>query len=147
MGHVRRVLTKREIGARSDIYPDFHSIERAEEFHIHWRNVRLCLNQEEFVDFCGSCARALDAWREKGSPPPDPSKSLPEYLLLKTVNPVHGRRPCDFAIEEQHLMPWMPTDMIHFHYKSLRIDLSSKEFVEIAELFQEALRVFREEKL
>ena len=69
--------------------------------------------------------------------------SAPEYLFIGKINPVHGERPRDFAIEVQGNLPYMPRDMVHIHYKSLRLDVSHREFVELAEAFTSALHEFK----
>ena len=37
----------------------------------------------------------------------------------------------------------MPKDMIHIHYKSLRLDVSHNEFIELADLFSKAKEEYK----
>ena len=138
MGNTIKILAEKKLKPEADIYSDFLSFERCENFHIHLRNLRMIFNKEEFDTFCKSTMCALEEWKKQGKPNPDPNKSLPDYLFSSKVNPVHGERPTDFAIEVQGDLPHMPKNMIHIHYKSLRLDVSHEEFLELADLFAKA---------
>ena len=146
MGNTIKFLAYKKIKAESDIYSDHHTIERCEDFHLHWRNLRLIFTKEEFDYFCKSVQHAWTKWQRQRKPNPEPDKSLPEYLFSSKINPVHGRRPNDFQIEIQGDLPYMPKDMIHIHYKSLRLDVSHNEFLELAEEFIKAKKEFEEWK-
>ncbi|MHA1852566.1 MAG: hypothetical protein ACTSUF_03555 [Candidatus Heimdallarchaeaceae archaeon] len=146
MGNTIKLLVNKEVKAVSDIYPDMFSIERCEDFHIHWRNLRLIFNKKEFEKFYRAIKHAYNEWVYKGRPDPEPNKSLPDYLFSSKINPIHGRRPTDFRIEVQGDLPYMPKNMIHIHYKSLRLDVSHKEFIELAEAFTKALKEFKKWK-
>ena len=106
----------------------------------------MLFNKEEFDIFCKAVNHAWTKWQRQGKPEPEPDKSLPEYLFTSTINPIHGERPNDFAIEIQGDLPHMPQNMIHIHHKSLRLDVSHKEFLELAELFAKAKEEYKEWK-
>jgi len=142
MGNTIKLLAKKKLKKISDIYSDFLSIERCEDFHLHWRNLRMIFNKDEFEIFCSAVLHAFATWKNRGSKDPELGKSLPEYLHFSKINPVHGRRPDDFAIEIQGDLPYMPKNMIHIHHKSLRFDVSHDEFLELAELFSKAKEEF-----
>ncbi len=146
MGSVKKMLFDGKVDPVSDIYADMHTVERCEDFHLHWRNLRLIFDEEEFCQFCEAVTTAYEKWRDNGCPAPEPNKSLPEYLFFHKIPPVHGRRPTDFKIEVQGDLPHMPKNMIHIHYKSYRLDVSHKEFVELAEAFALALKEFKKWK-
>ncbi len=146
MGNTIKLLAEKKLKAISDIYSDMHTIERCENFHIHWRNLRMLFSKEEFEVFCKSTISAYNAWIQMGKPNPEPNKSLPEYLYSGKINPIHGERPNDFAIEVQGDLPYMPKNFIHIHYKSLRLDVSHKEFLELADLFIKAKEEFKKWK-
>lgn len=146
MGNTIKLLVERKVVKEGDIYSDKLSIERCEDFHIHWRNLRIIFTKEEFNNFGISFLIAFVKWKLKGSKDAEEDKSLPDYLLNKKINPVHGRRPDDLSIELQGDLPYMPKNMIHIHYKSIRLDVSHREFVELAEAFMEALENFKEWK-
>jgi len=146
MGNTIKVLVKKKIKAESDIYADIYNIERCEDFHIHWRNLRLIFTKEEFETFCKAILHAWTKWQRQGKPNPEKDKSLPDYLYSSKIDPIHGRRPNDFQIEIQGNLPYMPKNMIHIHYKSLRLDVSHDEFLELAELIGKAKEEFKKWK-
>ena len=146
MGNTIRMLLEKKLRPESDIYGDFFSVERCESFHLHWRNLRMMFDRKEFEEFCGAVREAHSKWWLKNRKNPNLKMSKPEYLFIGKINPVHGERSRDFAIEVQGNLPHMPRDMIHIHYKSLRLDVSHREFVELADAFARALREFKKWK-
>lgn len=144
MGNTIKMLANNDVKEVSDIYSDMHTIERCEDFHIHWRNLRMIFTEKEFEIFCSAIMIAQEKWKKQGKPHPEEGKSMPDYLFTRKVDPVHGRRPVDFMIEVQGGLPYMPKNMIHIHYKSLRLDVSHKEFLELAEVMSRAKKEFEE---
>ena len=147
MGNTIKTLAEKKLKAESDIYSDFLSLEICENFHIHWRNLRMLFNKEEFEIFHSAVISAYNKWKLLGKPSPkidEKNQALipPTYLCNGKVNPVHGERPNDFAIEVQGDLPHIPPNFIHLHYKSLRLDVSHKEFLELADLFIKAKEEF-----
>lgn len=129
MGKVTEYYKNKELKKDvSDIFADIFHIERCEDFHIHWRNFRLIFSKEEFETFCNAVMEAYKKWEEQGKP--DPEGEEPKNLYKGKINPVHDRRPKDFKIEYIEGTPYMP-EMIHIHYRSLRLDLSKKELEEL----------------
>ena len=152
MGRIKKLLVSKKIRAESDIYKDMHTLEICEDFHLHWRNLRMLFNKEEFDKFCKAVNHAWTKWQRQGKPEPemdedDKTLTPPIYLYSGTVPPIHGERPEDFQIEIQD-SPWLPDnpDFIHIHYKSLRLDVSHDEFLELAELFAKAKEEYKEWK-
>jgi len=140
MGNTIKTLAEKKLKAESDIYSDFLSLEICENFHIHLRNLRMMFNEEEFKNFHSAINCAYNQWSYLGKPhshidKENQAKIPPIYLCTGKLNPIHGERPNDFAIEVQGDLPHMPKNMIHIHYKSLRLDVSHKEFLELADLF------------
>ncbi len=153
MGWIEKTLSDTDIEPSSDIYSDFHSIERCENFHIHWRNTRLVLDEEEWELYCNSMWSAYQKWCSQGKPSPvelpckdDPNKKdtkvKPNYLYNGKVKPTHGELPTELAIEKQIDQDYAK-NMVHFHYKSLRLDLSVDEFLIIAEEVSKAADVLK----
>lgn len=146
MGNVEKILFDGRVNPISDIYADMRTWERCEDFHLHWRNLRLIFNKEEFELFCKTTNAAYEKWKSLGCLDPEPGKSLPEYLFCSKVDPTHSRRPADLKIELQGNLPYMPENFIHIHYKSYRLDVSHREFIELAKAFALALKVFKKWK-
>jgi hypothetical protein len=156
MGWIEKLLASTDIKPNSDIYPDFHSIERCENFHIHWRNLRLVLDEDEWEVYCNSIWSAYQKWCSQGKPSPveqpdkeDPNKKdtkvPPSYLHRGKVKPTHGELSTELAIEKQ-VDQHYAKNAVHFHYKSLRLDLSVDEFLLLAEEFSKAADVLKEMK-
>jgi len=150
MGWIEKSLSKKTIKPQSDIYADFFSIERCENFHVHFRNIRQVFSENEWEAYCKGIARAYEKWLSEGKPSPirqpdeeDPSKKdtkiPPNYLFQSKINPIHDELADELAIEKQVDQPYAK-DMIHVHYKSLRLDLSVREFLELAEEVDIALQ-------
>jgi len=146
MGHILRNLAKKEINKSSMHYPRFLSIERCEDFHIHWRNLRIELSQQEFEQFCQGIYLAYFNWNKRGRLPPEPDKDWksinPDYLyIIPDIGYETQKYPTRIVIEEQKVPDWKkaitPT-WIHLHYKCFRFDLSKEEFLELAEVIEEA---------
>lgn len=134
MGTAKDILSEKKIKAESKHYSDFFDAEICEDFHIHWRNTRLQFNTEEFEKFCCGIIDTYNTWVKIGKTEPRPEWTLPKYIYGPVkVNQRHGINPENTRIEIQK-----QPDYIHFHYKSIRLDLSIEEFLEIAKLFLNA---------
>ena len=148
MSNTIKLLVEKKLKPESDIYKDFLSLEICENCHIHWRNLRMLFNKEEFEIFYRAITSAYNQWEKMGKPSPkidEKNQALipPTYLCTGKINPIHGERPEDFAIEVQGDLPHMPSSMIHIHHKSLRFDVSHKEFLELADLFAKAKEEYK----
>jgi len=153
MGWIEKLLSKTTVRAVSDIYPDFFSIERCENFHIHFRNIRQVFSEDEWEIYCKGVGVAYHKWVSQGKPSPiveqedgDPfkknTKIPPNYLFQGKVNPVHDELSEELAVEKQIDQPYAK-NMIHVHYKSLRMDLSVREFLEFVDEMTLAARELR----
>lgn len=145
MGRIKNLLYQKEIKPKSDNWADMYSFEVCEDFHLHWKNLRLQFSQDEWQHFTQAVAYALQQWEMKGCPPPLPHQKLPIYLKqdpnkVLNVQPEHDIRGTDFSIEDDDLNG----PSVHVHYRSLRLDLSHPEFLEMAEGFAEALKKYKE---
>jgi hypothetical protein len=114
-------------------------VECCETFHLHWRNLRLELSPENWVDFLATMERAAAAWQANGAPrshvhlelarhwiqhPPVNTGELDVELcdnLYKVAPPPFG----DGALLDDD-------DFVHFHIHDLRVEMSVAEFVQFA---------------
>ena len=145
MGRVRNLLYTKELKDTADRFSDMYSIEVCEDFHIHWRNLRLQFGMDEWIDFCAAVEYAWTCWMAMGSPLPNPDRSVPCYLKVdpgKTlnINPVHKISGKNFRIEDDDLNG----PAIHVHYRSNRFEWSHEEFLAMADGFTEAAKKLRE---
>ena len=112
--------------------------------HIHLRNKRLEFTKEEFIDFAEHIKKSLDILKEQRGINADDSRDggSNNYYILeqKKVNESPGFKKDLLQIELNE------PNVIHVHYRNLRIDLSPDEFVEIAEVFHTALMRIKKTK-
>jgi hypothetical protein len=133
MGKVKYLLSKLKLKPESDRYNNLYSVERADDsFHIHWRNIRIESDKEEFELFTYIINIARQKWIDEGKP------DLLENGILcydtGNIKPIHGINPDILRIEWDELMG----DAIHLHYKSIRLEFSIKEFLEFSNNINEA---------
>lgn len=135
LGKILKLLSEREIKSKSHYYPDFYTIEVCENFHLHWRNIRLNLLKDEWETLNASLPIAYKRWSLLGKPYPHPNTL---YLHNAWSELTHACfDPTRMAIELQDTgVNKLPE--IHWHYRSLRVDMSRKELREMISLFKEA---------
>lgn len=125
MGKVKRVLASKKLKPSS---PNYCGIELCETVHIHLPDgLRLEYTTEQFKVFAETAHRALEKWVSLGKP------ITADFILLADAYlpsvPVYQTR---FEVEEQTV----PT--IHIHLRGLSIRRSIPDFIEFADLIQEA---------
>ncbi|MBX2989653.1 MAG: glycosyltransferase [Bacteroidetes bacterium] len=113
-------------------------IECCETFHFHWRNLRLELTHENFLDFVATFEQALHNWRNAGSP-----SSAPHFEMgrMRIANPICT--PDDFKIEvcenlykthetskDSHFLE--EDTFVHMHYRDLRVEMANNDFLRFA---------------
>jgi hypothetical protein len=62
MGRVRKLLHNSKLQPRSDRFCDMYSFEVCEDFHLHWRNLRLQFSKREWCEFVAAVQYAWDQW-------------------------------------------------------------------------------------
>jgi hypothetical protein len=136
LGHNLQVLASKKIAGQSKLAPVWFQTEFAEEFHLHIRNLRILFGTGEYETFCKGIAQSYKSWLEGGSRPCGPGN----FALLHRLNelPKHSEFDTElFQIELQD--PQFEGDMIHFHYRNMRLHLTKEEFEEFALVTLEAL--------
>jgi len=135
MGKIKKILSEKVISSKSHYYPDFFTIEVCENFHIHWRNIRMNLLEEEFKTYTQAIKDSRKKWDILRRPYP--------YLSTIYLSPAWDKLPSEcfnptrMAIELQDVGKNNLPE-IHFHYRNIRIDMNKKELLEMCELFNEA---------
>ena len=143
MGRVKNLLFNKTLKPQTDWWSDMYSIEICEDFHIHWRNTRLQYSLSEWIHFTDAIIHSRHYWEQMGRKLPHPSQTLPTYLHTpgaQHVTPLQDISGDNFRIEDDDLN----SPSIHVHYRSLRLDLSHPEFLELAAGFTEAAKKLRE---
>ena len=137
-------MAEKKISEESHYYPDFLSIECAENMHIHLRNIRLQFLLSDWEVFSQAMIKAYKEWCSMGKPYPWQGT---EALYLYPAWSSYPSKQFDanrMAIELQHENPNNLPE-IHVHYKGLRIDLNRDELREWISLFKQAERSLNEE--
>jgi len=131
MGHVDKILAHRITKPKTRYYNDFFTIEVCENFHIHWRNMRIQMTDKEFEVFSKAMMNSYRKWELMKKPYPyhetiylQPAwDNLPDEQVFKN----------EIKIERQTSNMNLPE--VHVHYKNLRIDLDMSELKELKEMF------------
>ncbi len=167
MGSIKRIVGKVELG-ESDHKPEIgkwnlpFAIELHENFHIHWQDVRIEMDSDDFEEFALSVKNAYDNWVKDGKPKTiSPTKWYGRWLgeenmhfykdrLVRTnelgkichhfrafPRTESGKKYYDnvFQIEEQ------ARGQYHIHYKNFRIELGKEQMKSIALACQGVLNV------
>lgn len=152
MGHSLVKLAKKEIPSKS-IFSNRFVIEIAEKVHLHYRNLRINLNLSDFLELCRGCVASLERWGKLGQPEPEKGVhielcrrkvatdavnagiqvNLNENLYNHNKDKIYAQG-ADFG-ERRY---------IHLKIRDLRIELSIKEFEEVADAIAEAKGRFKD---
>jgi hypothetical protein len=131
MGITRTVLSWRRLARQCIFYSDSLRIDLAENFHLHFRNIRLTFSPGEFARVTRAFVRSYFEWRLLGRPAHvSPDQYVPfvtALLPLLEGEDFERARAAELAVELQQ-----QTDYIHLHYRNLRLELTIDEFTEFA---------------
>ena len=133
MGNPIRTLSEKHFSG-APLYAEFVRVEETECIHIHWRDMRILLSPEQFKVFHKTVLDAFNKWDGKLSPDED---VLLEQIEIPGVIAFEGIG----SIEEQH------SELIHFHYGDIRIELQPQRFLMIARLFEQAKRKYNADRM
>ena len=142
MGRILQHLAETNIDTKT-IFDRRMVLECCETFHLHWRNLRLEFNHENFLKFIETVISAFKNWQANGLPRQHAHFEMGRNLLSHPMC-----APDEFKIErcdnlyKQHRgsrdAEFFEDDFIHIHYRDLRMEMPRDEFLEIAERFREA---------
>ncbi len=144
MGRTKENLSTKELGKKA-IFNNRFVVECVENFHIHYRNLRIALTQEDFVAVCKGCIQAFERWNRRGCP--DNPKAHIE-LCRKNVTGFDNE---GVRINLNHNLynenkgrifsegaEFDEPEYIHLKIRDLRIELSKEEFKELTNAVKEA---------
>lgn len=162
MGNITKIIDKVDLG-ESKFRPEedkwclpFH-IELREDIHIHWQDIRIEMNTDDFENFAISINKAYEKWKSLGKP-----KVSEDCIYLGDWN---GEEEFDFRFDRDkkytkdgklrhhfRAFPRTERDIIiednacqlelqvngqyHLHYKNFRLELGPKITKQIAEIFK-----------
>lgn len=147
MGRTIEPLAEVKIGQKA-IFNNRFVIELCEKAHIHYRNVRIVQSLDDFINTAEAFVAALDRWKKRGCPGTGKTQhielcrkkiavadesdtfqiNLNENLYKKNEGGIFAEG-AEFNEDEQY---------IHMKIRDVRIELSLKEFNEIAKAVKEA---------
>lgn len=146
MGQSLLKLAKKDISSRS-IFNNRLVVEVCEQFHLHYRNLRITLSLSDFVEFSKGLVVSLDRWGKLGQPEPKKGQhielcrkkiatdafndgvqvNLNHNLYLKNKNKIFSEG-ADFKDERY----------IHIKVRDIRLEFSLKDFEEFSNVIIEA---------
>ena len=146
MGHSLFKLAKREIPNKS-IFHNRFVVEIAEKVHFHYRNLRISLNLSDYLELCRGCVASIERWGKLGQP--EPVKGVHIELCRRKVatdavndgiqvnlneNLYNHNKDKIYAVGAD----FDEKRYIHLKIRDVRIELSIKEFEEVADAIAEA---------
>jgi hypothetical protein len=122
-------------------------LECCERFHVHWRNLRLELTADNWIEFVRTFEEAIATWRAHGSPREHTHLELAKYLmdLDEVVHPTTvGVELCENlykTVRETHGQDaefWEEDAFVHFHYRDMRFEMSIVDFLGFSKAMSDA---------
>ena len=111
-----------------------------EAFHIHIRNMRIDFSEEEFIEFAEHIKKSLNVFKEQKGINADDGRdgSYNNYFILdqKEIKeaPSFNKNLLQIEVNDPNI--------IHIHFRNLRIDLSPEEFSEFGKIIRSSLEKF-----
>jgi GT2 family glycosyltransferase/ADP-heptose:LPS heptosyltransferase/tetratricopeptide (TPR) repeat protein len=147
MGKIIRLLAASKLSQKT-IFNSRFVVECCENFHLHWRNLRLELTPPNFSAVAQTVETGNRVWQAQGSPPSHPHLELSRTVIQEPIC-----QPTDLKIElcenlyknhetskDSH---FLDEDLfVHLHYRDLRVEMSNEEFHRFARTVTEAHREF-----
>lgn len=143
MGQTIRNLASREL-SRPAIFNNRFVVEACEDFHFHYRNLRLRISYADWPSFAKGFSDAYTRWEKQGrpfgqhtelcrktvasNPKEDGIQINLNKNLYKKVSGVFSLGSGDNHDEEY----------IHFKYRDLRMEMTIEEFKELSDVFSKA---------
>lgn len=143
MGHCRKILKWSPVGSISAFYSDLFSVELAENFHIHLRNLRLELDHVEFEQLAKGFSEALKNWKRRGRPHTEKYEHVHDPLVTlhrSRISPIPSLWNSYTANDEMRVELQQWADYIHLHYRNLKLEFTVSEFLDFAATIEEARR-------
>ena len=146
MGQTIKELAKMDIGSKT-IFNNRFVVELCEKVHLHYRNLRINLSLDDFLEMAHGMVQAMNRWQKRGSTEPEEGMhielcrrkvgqdafnagiqvNLNKNLYNKNIDKVFADG-ADFTEEEY----------IHFKIRDLRIEMPKDEFKQFAKAIKEA---------
>ena len=135
MGDIARLLSIEKLNARV-ITPDRICADLCENIHLHYRDVRMEFSQDEWAGFRAAINMlgiALEQYQEIYDYREGNNDFLVQAFFDEPVDANTKYWPNRLSIELQS------DNTIHFHYRDIRLHLTSADFVQLAEAVHAAM--------
>jgi len=145
MGKTLQTLAHKEVSDKT-IFNRRFVVECVENFHIHYRNLRLSLSTVDFIELTKGCIQAFERWNARGCPE---SPKVHIELCRKQI----AKEPLNEGIGvnlNENLYKhyegrvfaegseFTEDKYIHLKIRDMRIEMSITEFKELADVISEA---------
>lgn len=146
MGKVILPLSEGELSEKT-IFDRRFVIECCETFHLHWRNLRLELSADNWLQLVDAFETGIAKWRAHGSPRSHPHLELARFLMdtSEIVHPTTANAElCENlykTLRETHGADaefWVEDAFVHFHYRDLRVEMPIADFLAFSKTMSEA---------
>lgn len=127
MGNVRAVLSTKDIDAVG-MYNEFVRTELCETIHLHYRDLRLNLTGEQFLNVKKTLQDGYQRWVDLGKPYPGNKDDL--LCVLKMED--------EQIFKNEMKIELVEGGYVHIHYKDMRLEVQFYTFFLFVTLFKEA---------
>lgn len=144
MGQTLKNLSYRKAKERA-VFDNRFVVEVCEKFHVHYRNLRILLNTQDWLSVAKGFKDALERWEKLGKPEAQEgvhyelcrknivgSEDMIKVNLNKNLYPKYEGK----IFSEGHVI--QDKEYIHLKIRDLRIEMSISEFEQLAEVIKDA---------
>lgn len=146
MGHTLKQLASGKISNRC-IFNNRFVVEIAEKVHLHYRNLRINLNLPDFLELSQGCISAIDRWQKRDKPEPKVGVHIELCRRKVGIQPVNDNIQVNlntnlYKLNEGKIFAegaeFEDKNYIHLKIRDLRLELSFKDFKEVADVITKA---------
>lgn len=140
MGHTKKILSSSKIQAIPRFNSNKISLELAENFHLHYRNYRIELDQIEFEQLSKAFIEGYGKWLSAGKKTTLSYKYKGDknlFLSRKTIPAMPSMLNENTTVYSARVEIQNYADYIHLHYKDFRFEFSVAEFNEFSKVIEQ----------
>jgi hypothetical protein len=148
MGKILKTLSWSNLSAQS-IFPQRFVIEFCEKIHIHYRNLRLLLSLDDWLEICQGFITSYERWKKLGNPIPDKTSHIElcrrkvgqnvqnEGIQINLNLNLYNQNKDKIYAEGAN---FEAEKYIHLKIRDIRLEMPISEFMELANNVAEAKR-------
>lgn len=147
MGRTLRKLSERGLEGKG-IFGERFVVELCEAVHVHYRNLRILMSVEDWAEMARGMALALKRWQEQGEPQPQAGRHI-ELCRKRVAQDAMGDELVKINLNENLYRKhegrifaegaeFSEPTYVHLKIRDLRVELSRKEFRQLAAACSEA---------